>query len=169
MADLLDVVKGAATVALIVYAVRWLNTAKGSDSPKTYGEVAVYGIRWPFRAVAYAGAVLCLVLALVDLRPDLASGRWPVNVLFSILALGAAWFGTGVVTLDQNTISKTFLWHSSSLKWEEISEVRYHKRDNGAIELRGDGRKLIVDSRFIAPAHLRREIEQRTKIQPLTD
>ena len=120
MADLLDVVKGAVTVALIVCAVRWLNTAKGSDSPKTYGEVAVYGIRWPLRAVAYAGAVLFLVLAFVDLRPDLASGRWPVNVLSAILALGAAWFGMGVVTLDQNIISKTLLWHSSSLKWEEI-------------------------------------------------
>ena len=70
MANLLDVVKGAVTVALIVCAVRWLNTAKGSDSPKTYGEVAVCGIRWPLRAVAYAGAVLFLVLAFVDLRPD---------------------------------------------------------------------------------------------------
>ena len=169
MADLLDVVKGAATLALITFAVRWLNTAKGSDSPTTHGEVAVYGVRWPVRVVAYAAAVLFLVLAFVDLRPDFASGRWPVNVLCVMLAFGAAWFGTGVVTLDQNTISKKFLWRSSSLEWEEICEVKYHKRDGGAIELRGNGKKLIVDSRFVAPAHLRREIEQRTKLQPVTD
>jgi hypothetical protein len=169
MAGLLDVLKGAATVALIVFAVRWLTTAKGSDSPRIHGEVAVYGIRWPVRAVSYAGAVLCLVLVFVDLRADFSDGRWPVNVLFAALALGAAWFGTGVVTSDQKAISKRFLWHSSSLNWEEISEVRLHKRDGGAIELRGNGRKLIVDSRFIAQAHLRREIEQRTQLQPLTD
>jgi hypothetical protein len=169
MVGLLDVLKGAATVALIAFAVRWLTTAKGSDSPKIRGEAAVYGIRWPVRAVAYAAAVLCLVLAFIDLREDFSDGRWPVNVLFAALALGAAWFGTGVVTSDQKAISKRFLWHSSSLKWEEISEVRLHKRDGGAIELRGNGRKLIVDSRFVAPAHLRREIEQHTKLPPLTD
>jgi hypothetical protein len=169
MADLLDVVKGVATVTLIVFAVRWLATAKGPQSPRIHGEVAVYGIRWPLRAVAYAAAALGLVLAFVDLRVELVGGRWPISVLFGVLALGAVWFGTGVVTSDQNGISKRFLWRCSSLRWEDITEVRLHKRDGGAIELRGKARKLIVDSRFVAPAHLQREIEQRTRLQPLRD
>ena len=46
--------------------------------------------------------------------------------------------------------------------WEDIREIRLHKR-MGALELRGDGKKLIVESRFVARAHLPREIEQRNK------
>jgi hypothetical protein len=133
------------------------------------GDVAVYSIKWSIRAVAYAAALLCLVLAVADLRASLSGGRWGFNVLFATLALGAAWFGTGVVTSDQNGVSKRFLWRSYSLRWEDISEVRLHRRDGGAIELRGSGKKLIVDSRFIAPVHLRHQIEQRTHLQPLTD
>ena len=83
MSDLIDVVKGVATVALTVYGLRWLTTAKGSDSPRIHGEIAVYGIRWQIRAVAYAAAALFFVLALVDLRADLARGRWVINVLFA--------------------------------------------------------------------------------------
>ena len=101
--------------------------------------------------------------------PILSSRRWPGALLFAILALGAAWFGTGVVTSDETAISKRFLWHSSSLSWGEITEIRLHKRDGGAIELRGNGKNLIVDSRFVAREHLRREIEQRTNLRPLRD
>jgi len=169
MSGLIDLVKGVATVALTVYGLRCLTTAKGSDSPRIHGEIAVYGIRWQIRAVAYADAALFLVLALVDVRAELARGHWLLNVLFAALALGAAWFGTGAVTSDSKAISKRSLWHTSSLKWEEISEVRFHKRDGGAVELRGNGKKLIVDCRFVAAAHLRREIEQRTKLQPVSD
>jgi hypothetical protein len=169
MANSLDVIKGVATVALIAFTTRWVTTAKGSKSPKINGGVAVYGIRWPVRAVAYAFALLALVIAVGDLRADLSRRRWPVTLLFAILALGAVWFGTGVVTSDETAISKRFLWHSSFLRWGEISEIRLHKLDGGAIELRGRGKNLIVDSRFVAPEHLRREIEQRTKLRPLRD
>ena len=70
MSDLLDVVKGVATVALTVYGLRWLTTAKGSDTPRIHGEVAVYGIRWQIRAIAYAAAAIFLVLAFVDLDEE---------------------------------------------------------------------------------------------------
>lgn len=169
MPDLLDVVRGVATVALIAFATRWVTMDKGSDSPKTKGAQAIYPIRWLIRAAAYTAAVLCLVFAFADVRSDLAGRRWPVALLFVTLALGSVWFGTGAVTSDETAISKRFLWHSSSLRWEEISEIRLHKRDGGAIELRGNGKNLIVDSRFIARARLRHEIEQRTKLQPLSD
>ena len=169
MPDLLDVVKGVATVALIAFATRWLTMDKGSDSPRVKGAVAIYPIRWPVRAAAYTAAVLCLVFAFADLHSDSVSRRWPATLLFVTLALGAVWFGTGAVTSDETAISKKFLWHSSSLRWDEIREIRLHKRDGGAIELRGTGMKLVVDSRFVAQTHLRHEIEQRTKLQPLMD
>jgi hypothetical protein len=169
MPDLLDVVKGVATVALIAFVTRGVTMDKGSDAPRIKGEVAIYPIRWPVRAAAYTAAVLCLVFAFADLHSDLASRRWPVTLLFVTLALGSVWFGTGAVTSDETSVSKRFLWHSSSLRWEEISEIRLHRRDGGAIELRGNGKNLIVDSRFVARARLRREIEQRTKLQPLSD
>jgi hypothetical protein len=169
MADLLDVVKGVATVALIAFATRWVTLDKGPDAPKIEGTVAIYRIRWPVRAAAYTAAALFLVFAFADLRGDLTGRRWLVLLLFVTLALGAVWFGTGVVTLDETAISKRFLWHSSSLRWDEISEIRLHKRDGGAIELRGNGKNLIVDSRFVAPAYLRRALEQRTKLQALRD
>ena len=165
MAEVLNVVKGVATVALIAFATRWVTMNKGSDSPKIKGAVAIYRIKWPVRAAAYTAAVLFLVLAFADL----AHRRWLGPLLFVTLALCAVWFGTGVVTSDETAISKRFLWRSSSLRWEEISEIRLHKRDGGAIELRGNAKSLIVDSRFVAPKHLRRAIEQRTKLQPLMD
>jgi hypothetical protein len=169
MPDLLDAFKGVATVALITFATRWVTMEKGSDSPKVKGAVAIYPIRWPVRAAAYSAAVLSLVFAFADLHSSSVGRRWPATLLFVTLALGAVWFGTGAVTSDEAAISKRFLWHSSSLKWEEIREIRLHKRDGGAIELRGNGTKLVVDSRFVAPTHLRREIEKRTKLRPLMD
>jgi len=142
---------------------------RGSDSAKTKGAVAIYGIRWPVRAAAYTAAVLCLVFACADLAfrfswPSLAGHHTVCDT-----ALGAVWFGTGAVTSHATAVSKRFLWHSSSVKWEDIREIRLHKRDGGALETRGDGKRVIVDSRFVARAHLGREIEQRTKLQPLKD
>ena len=169
MSSLFDVVKGVATVALIALATRWVTGAKGSDKPRVNEGVSVYGIRWPVRAIAYSAAALLLILAVADLRTNSAGRRWTLIPLFLILTLGAFWFGSGVVISDETSISKRFLWHGSSLRWKEISEIRFHKRDGGAIELRGNGKNLIVDSRFVAQAHLRHEIEQRTKLQSLTD
>lgn len=169
MGDFIDVVKGVATVALIAFTTRWVTMDRGSDSPKIKGAVAIYRLRWPVRAAAYTAAVLCLGFAFADLRSDLAGRRWPVTMLFVTLALGAVWFGTGAVTSDAAAVSKRFLWHSSSVRWEDIREIRLHKRDGGALELRGDRKKLMVDSRFVARAHLRRETEQRTKLQLLKD
>lgn len=125
--------------------------------------------RWPIRAAAYTAALLFLVFAFVDLRAKLDGRGWVLLILWLALASGAVWLGTGIVTTNNSAISKGFLWRTSFLRWDEIREIRLHKRDGGAIELRGNGKTLIVDSRFVAPAHLRREVEQRTKLQPLMD
>lgn len=58
---------------------------------------------------------------------------------------------SGVVLTDQNGITKKSLWKSQVFRWEEIPQVQVHKRDAGAIELRAGSRRLIVDSRFVAP------------------
>ena len=168
--DSLELVKGVATVAAIAYAIRWANNRKaGPQSPKIHGDVKVYGIRWPLRVGAYLFAVLFFGLAAADFREEFARGHWLMDLLLLAIGLLGLWFGTGVVTSDQNGITKRFLWHSVSLQWNEITEVRLHKRDGGAIELRGHLRKLIVDSRFVAPMYLENEIAQKTKLEPLRD
>ena len=170
MTDSLELVKGVVTVALTAYAIRWLFNRKGGpQSPKIRGDVKIYEIKWQLRATAYLAAALSFGLAAIDLRDNFGRGRWLVNLLLLAIGLLGLWFGTGVVTSDQNGITKRFLWHSVSLHWNEITEVRLHKKDGGAIELRGNLRKLIVDSRFVAPMYLENEVAQRTKLEPLRD
>ncbi len=170
MTDSLDLVKRIAIVALTAYEIRWLFGAKSAQTPKIQGDLKLYEIKWQMRAVAYASAALWFGFAFYGLRDDVAShGRWPLDLLLLALGLISLWFGSGVVTTDQTGITKTSCWHSASLRWDEIAEVRLHKRDGGAIELRGNSRKLIVDSRFVAPAYLQNEIAERTKLQPLRD
>jgi hypothetical protein len=43
---------------------------------------------------------------------------------------------TGSVTTDQAGITKKGLWRNYSLQWKEIIEIRLHKKQGGAIELR---------------------------------
>jgi hypothetical protein len=168
--DFADVIAGAATVALTTYAIRWVLGGKGAEAPRSRADVNVYGMKWQVRAVFYLAAVFSAGLAFALLREDgLADGRWPLQMLFAGLALLAFWFGTGAVFTSQNGITKKTLWTSQSLRWDEVSHVQVHKRDGGAIELRGRARKLIVDSRFIAPKCLEKEIEERTKLQLVRD
>ena len=94
----------------------------------------------------------------------------PDGVLIAItVAFVAAgiWLARGSVTTDQNGITKRGLWYSRSFQWKEITEVRLHKKQGGAIELRFGARKLIIDSRFDAFQHLLNEIEDRTRLRPI--
>ncbi len=165
--DLIDVVVGATTVALIATATRWLFNAKGAQNPTSRNGANVYGLKWQIRAVSYIAAVFLLFVSIEGLRQDSHSTRWTIDLLLIGLAIGSFWFGSGVVVTDQTGITKTSLWKSQQLRWDEISQVQVHKRDAGAIELRARSRKLIVDSRFVAAAFLLREIEDRTNL-PVT-
>ena len=160
--DLSEVIVGAAIVALIATATRWLFNAKGDQKPTFRNGAHVYGLKWQIRMVSYAAAVLFLLLGIEGVRQDLGSARWTIDFLFAGAAVACLWFGSGVVLTDQNGITKKSLWKSQVLRWEEISQVQVHKRDAGAIELLAGSRRLIVDSRFVAPASLLREIEDRT-------
>jgi hypothetical protein len=165
--DLIDVVLGAATVALIATATRWLFNAKGAQSPTSRKGANVYGLKWQIRAVSYIAAVFLLFASIEGLRQDSHSARWTIDLLLIGLAIGSLWFGSGVVVTDRFGITKKSLWKSELLRWDEISQIQLHKRDAGAIELRAGSRKLIVDSRFVAAAFLLREIEDRTNL-PVT-
>lgn len=167
--EALEVVIGIATVALTVYATRRLASSTGAQTPKIKGEESVYGIKLPFRAVSYAGAVFFISLGLIPLRADIASGRWPVDALFLALGGFCVWFGTGIVKTNDQGIFKNSLWCSHSLRWNEVSEVKVHKRDGGAIELLSGTKKLVVDSRFVAQSHLLDEVNARTQLSPTKD
>lgn len=160
--DLIEVIVGAATVALIATATRWLFNAKGDQKPTFRNGAHVYGLKRQIRVVSYVAAALSLLFAIERVRQDLRSMRLTIDLLFAGAAVACVWFGSGAVLTDQNGITKKSLWKSQVLRWEEISQVQVHKRDAGAIELRTGSRTLIVDSRFVAPASLLREIEDRT-------
>jgi len=163
----LSVVGSIATVALIVIATRWLSGAKGSQLPKTRDGASVYGIKWQWQTVGLVGGVFWVVVSIWSWRDHHAR---PDGVLIAItVAFVAAgiWLARGSVTTDQNGITKRGLWYSRSFQWKEITEVRLHKKQGGAIELRFGARKLIIDSRFDAFQHLLNEIEDRTRLRPI--
>ena len=84
-----------------------------------------------------------------------------------VFALMGLWLGSGAVTTNQSGITKSVIWHSRSFRWDDITEIRLHKNDGGAIDLRAGKQKLIIDVRFVARQHLLTEIIARTKLQPI--
>ena len=83
------------------------------------------------------------------------------------MALLGLWMAIGVsVTTDEIGITRKNLWHSTLIRWDDITEIRLHKRDGGAIELRAGAQKLIIDVRFMARQHLLNEIVAHTRLQP---
>ncbi len=162
----LSIVGSIATVALIAIATRWVSGAKGSQLPKTRDGASIYGIKWQWRAVGFAGGLFAVVMSVWSWH-DLHCPEWgliAISVTFLILSV---WLASGSVTTNQSGITKSGLWYSRSFQWKEITEVRLHKKQGGAIELRSGARKLIVDTRFNAFQHLLTEIEDRTQLQPI--
>ena len=140
--DLVDVLVGVGTVALITIATRWLFNAKGAQNPTSRNGANVYGLKWHIRIVSYMAAALLLFVSVEGLRQDLRSARWTIDVLLIALAIGSVWFGTGFVRTDQDGITKKSLWKSQFLRWDEVSRVQVHKTDAGAIELRAGSVRL---------------------------
>jgi hypothetical protein len=166
--SVISIIQGAITVALIAVATRWVFAAKGAESPRTTGASSIYAIKRQFRAVGLATVVFSLVVSIWSWH-DLRRPYWTligISVVFVVIGI---WIGTGVVTTDQEGITKKVLWSSHSLGWNEITEVRFHRKQGGAIELRSGKQKLIVDSRFNAFQYLLREVEDHTKLPVVTD
>ena len=156
-----------ATVALIVIATRWLFGAKGRQVPKIRDGASVYGIKWQWRAVGLAGGIFWVAVSIwsshdLHSRPD--GVLIAITVVFVTIGL---WLASGSVTTNHTGITKKALWRSCSFHWGDITEIRLHKKQGGAIELRAGSQKLVIDSRFDAFQHLLNEIEDRTQLQPI--
>ncbi len=106
----LSVVGSIATVALIVVATRWVSSAKGSQLPKTRDGASVYGIKWQWGAVGFAGGFFAVVMSVLSWH-DLHRPEWSliaVSVIFLMLSL---WLASGSVTTNQSGITKSSLWY----------------------------------------------------------
>jgi len=157
----------ALTIILVAICTRWIIGARGAQAPRVRNGNAIYGVKWQWRAIgAVAGLISALIVikASADLRTE---ADWvSLTGVTAIMLLGLWMAIGGSVTTDQIGISKKGLWRVSSLRWAEISEVRLHRKDGGAIELRAGGAKLIIDMRFVARQHLLNEVVAHTHLQP---
>lgn len=167
MLDSASFIGQVATVALIAIGTRWVINAKGAQFPKTSGETSIYGIKWPWRAVGFVSGAFWVVI-LVWSRHDLRHLDVKLILVPAVFVIGGLWLGIGSVSTDEVGITKRFLWKERSFRWNDISEIRFHKK-KGAIELRAGSKKLVIDYRIVAFEHLLREIEERTQVQSVYD
>ena len=161
-----SVLASVATVALIVVATRWVVGARGVLLPITRNGSSLYRLKWQWPALGFAGVAFWVVISIWSSR-DLHSPDW-TSIIFSVVfALIGLWLGSGAVTTNQSGITKRALWHSRSFRWDEVTEIRLHKNDGGAIDLRAGSQKLVIDVRFVARQHLLTEIVGRTRLHPI--
>ena len=169
MKNILALVVQAVTIALIIFASRWLFSARGSDTPKVRGNRRVYTIKWQWQAVGSAGVVLGAFGGIESVR-DLSSAPRIVSVVILLtVMLCGLWISIGTLTTDQDRITKSALGFSRSLRWKDLTEIRYHRAKGGAIEIRAGLKKIVVDSRFNATKFLLDEIIARTHLSPIFD
>ncbi len=165
--SLLSVIGSIATVALIAVATRWLSGARGSQLPKTRDGASVYGIKWQWRAVGLLGAVFWVIVSIWSWHDQHARPDGVLLGITVVFVVAGLWLASGSITTNQTGITKKGLWHSLSFQWKDITEVRLHKKQGGAIELRSGPQKLVIDSRFDAFQHLLNEIEDHTQMHPI--
>jgi hypothetical protein len=154
------------TVALIILATRYFLAAKGAHLPKSREGTNLYGVIWQRRVLGLTVGIISVVMGMWPWH-DMPFPN-PVSISISVVfvALGLS-IGAGSVVTDRIGITKRFLWRSRSFHWKDITEIRLHTRQGGAIELRSGSRKLFVDSRFIAFQHLLTEIKDQTGLEPI--
>jgi hypothetical protein len=154
------------TVTLIAAATRWIATAKGSELPETRDGINLYRIKWQWRAVAFVSGFFWITICVLSSRDFHSRPNGAlIGIAVAFVAAGL-WMAIGSVITDQTGITKKGLWRNYSLQWNEITEIRLHEKQGGAIELRAGAQKLVLDSRLNAFRHLLNEIEDRTKIRP---
>jgi hypothetical protein len=161
----LSVVSSITTVALIVIATRWVFRAKGSPFPRAHDGTSVYGIKWQWRAIGLAGAVFGVVVSIWSWHDMHRPDRVAIALTVAFVTIGV-WLSSGSVSTNSAGITKKVLGRSRSFQWGDITEIRLHRKDGGAIELRAGSQKLVIDSRFIASQHLLAEMEDHTRLQP---
>lgn len=161
----IDIIAQGALVALIAAVMRSLYRVKGPSVPKARGDANVYSIKWQWRAVGIIGTAFIVALSVWNGMHNRSRPDTILIVMTSLFIVIAIWLSMGSALTDRSGITKKGLWGSRTLAWSDITEIRLHKKQGGAIELRAGSRKLIVDFRVIAFEHLLHEIEQRTHLQ----
>lgn len=162
----LSIAGSIAAVALIAVATRWLSGAKGSSVPKIHDGASIYGVKWQWRTVGIVGGAFWVAVSIWSWRDE----HSPDGILIAITVMfvtAGLWIASGSVTTNQSGITKRGLWRAKSFCWKEITEVRLHRKQGGAIELRSGSRKLVIDSRFDAFQHLLNEIKNQTRIHTI--
>ena len=155
----------ASGIALTIGALRWLFAAKGPLVPRTSGDTNFYNIKWQWRAVGITGAVFSIVLACWGWHTP-PSPQDEIFAAITILFVAMGWWiASGSVTTNPSGITKRGFWRSRTLSWGDITDIRLHKKQGGAIELRAGSRKLVIDSRIVAFEQLLREIEDRAHLR----
>lgn len=155
-----------ALVALIAIVMRCVFTVKGTQLPRARDGARLYTIKWQWRILGFISVAFWIVVSVwswFDLhRPD-----WGLIAISLLLVVLGLWLASGLVTTNETRIRKKVLWRQRSFEWKDITEIRLHKKQGGAIELRPSPQKLIVDFRFNAFHHLLDEIKDRTNLRPI--
>ena len=85
--------------------------------------------------------------------------------IWAAMCFSGFWLATGQITTDDTGITKReMLLFRRTLSWHEITRIRHLQR-RGVVQLFAGERKLEVDMRFIALAHLLDETVARTKLE----
>jgi hypothetical protein len=169
VSSILTIIGSAVTIALITGVTRLVVSAKGAAVPRIRDGSSVYGIKWQWRTLGLFGAFFWIAL-LIWFGRDLHSRPGPVEISIAVLFLAVGiWLANGSVSTNDTGITKRSLWSYRSFQWKDITEIRLHKRDGGAIEVRSGTRKIIIDTRFEAIQYLLNEIESHTQIEPHRD
>jgi hypothetical protein len=126
---------------------------------------SVYRIRWQWQLTGLATALFpvgLFIWAWIDLgSPD--KGMAVLTVIFVPMGFCVT---RGIVTTTQAGIRKNGVWRSQCFQWGEITGIRLHEKQGGAVELRSHGRKMVIDAlRLNAYQHLLQEIEARSHLR----
>jgi hypothetical protein len=160
-----SIIGSAATLSLTIGLIRWVVGSRGSDVPRIRDGSNEYAVKWPWRVLGLISAtffVVLLILFWLKMHSRPSPGDIALATFF--IAIGV-WIASGSVSTDETGITKRGLWSPRTFQWKDITEIRFHKRDGGAIELRSAAQKIIIDTRFEAFQYLLNEIENHTQLQ----
>jgi hypothetical protein len=152
------------TVAVIVFATQSLLRGNARETAKTIEGKLVFGIRRQIKIVGFGTAGL-FTAVLIGFHKEFFDRRsfGLISIPFFFILLGV-WLANGSVIVSEDEITKKTLWSVRSLRWEEISGIRFYEKQK-YIELRGEDRKLVIDVRFVALQQLLDEVLRHSKVQ----
>jgi len=79
--------------------------------------------------------------------------------------MAGIWLASGLVIIDQVGIRKRVLFYSRSFRWSEITEIRLHRKQGGAVEIRAGSKKLTIDYRVVSFEDLQARVIQQSGLK----